>query len=101
MKLGRYSDSQVTSNFLQTSHKLAKSIHNSLPKNPEASYDSALKLPNLSNMRKSITSFASVTTERNTRNQLNNISHKLEELQGDLHNTRMDANVTLTLSSKP
>ncbi len=62
MKLGRYTDSQTSANFLQTSHKLAKSLHNSLPKNPEASYESALKLPNLSNMRKSITSFTSVTT---------------------------------------
>lgn len=62
MKLGRYTDSQTSANFLQTSHKLAKSLHNSLPKNPEASYESAFKLPNLSNMRKSITSFTSVTT---------------------------------------
>ena len=101
MKLGRYTDSQISSNFLQTSHKLAKSIHNSLPKNPENSFDSALKLPNLSNMRKSISSFTSVTTERNTRNQLNSISHKLEDLQSELHNARMDANVLLYLSRKP
>lgn len=52
-----------------------------------------MKLPALPMMRKSITSFTSVTTERNTRNQLSSISHKVEDLQNDLHNARMDANV--------
>lgn len=56
--------------------------------------DSLMKLPELSSsaLRKSAISFKS-TTERNTRNQLNLISQKLEDMQSEVHNARMDSNV--------
>lgn len=53
-----------------------------------------IKLPSLSNtanMRKSV-SFTT-TTERNTRNQLTLITQKLDDMQSEIHNARMDANV--------
>jgi hypothetical protein len=74
MKLGRYHESPNSFSFLQNSSKVtAKSLHNSLSKNPEVTASDSMKLPTLS-MRKSAISF---TTERNTRNQLHKISEKL------------------------
>ena len=50
-----------------------------------------MKLPSLS-MRKSA---VSLTNERNTKYKLQNLEQKLNDLQAEVHNARMDANVFL------
>ena len=48
-----------------------------------------MKLPVLPNNKSSV----NLSYERNTKNKLKQLGDKLEELQADLHNTRMDGNV--------
>ena len=52
-----------------------------------------MQLPTLQ-MRQSAISLG---TERNTKNKLNNLSEKLDELQAEVHNTRMDTHVPMEL----
>ncbi len=54
MKLGRYHESPNSFSFLQNSSKVtARSLHNSMSKNPELTAADSMKLPTLG-MRKSI-----------------------------------------------
>ena len=55
-----------------------------------------MKLPQLATRR----SANSLSSERNTKYKLQNLEQKLDDLQSEVHNTRMDANVCLTLFRK-
>ena len=52
-----------------------------------------MKLPALSGSMVMRSSASSLGTDRNTKNRLNLLSDKLTELESEVHNARMDANV--------
>ena len=54
-----------------------------------------MKLPALSGSMMMRSSAASLGSDRNTKNRLNLLGNKLDELEQELHNTRMDANVNI------
>ena len=102
-RLSRYQEStQIQSTFdLKPSLDLknkqlisSSSVMNHISaRNPEVEF---LKLPVLSSMRRSSSSF----TERNTKFKLQNIEEKVEELAAEVHNTRLEAGVLSLLFSK-
>ena len=102
-RLSRYQEStQIQSTFdlkpsldLKNKQLISSSsvMNHTSARNPEVEF---LKLPALSSMRRSSSSF----TERNTKFKLQNIEEKVEELAAEVHNTRLEAGVLSLLFSK-
>ena len=96
MRLGRYNEAPNSTNFLQTNNKITpRRLGHSATKNPELTTDT-MKLPALSN---SMMMRSSSVSDRNTKNRLHILSSKLEELESEVHNARMDANVKILIIS--
>lgn len=95
MKTGRYIQGPSSNSFLQMSHKYTPTNrHSSAPKNPE-NLNQSMKLPILPTNK----SMVSTHTDRNTKNKLYLLSEKVEELRSEVHNTRMDSNVSSLFTS--
>jgi hypothetical protein len=68
--------------------------NSSLARNPE---NDIIRLPALNSMRRS----ASFASDRNTKFRLQNIDEKLEEFAAEVHNTRLETQVSLGGFRKP
>ena len=81
MKLGRYQDPSSSLGFLQSNQKItSRRTASSVAKNPEDTQQHT-KLPSLSNSMVMRSSAISLNlSERNTKNRLNNLSSKLDDL---------------------
>ena len=94
MRLGRYNEAPNSMGFLQTSNKITpRKFGHSATKNPELTSDT-MKLPALSS---SMVMRSSSVSDRNTKNRLHLLSSKLDELESEVHNARMDANVKISI----